>query len=84
VDQIKKEPKKAGIYDLKHEDFIASPKAVLKELYRFLNLAQLTGSRQLRGSSLGLDFLHLQSRERLEEFTGSRFFSEPRQLRVVG
>jgi Sulfotransferase family len=40
IDQIKKEPKKAEIYDLKHEDFIASPKAVLKELCRFLNLEE--------------------------------------------
>jgi hypothetical protein len=40
VDQIKKEPKKAEIYDLKHEEFIASPIAVLKELCRFLNLEE--------------------------------------------
>jgi hypothetical protein len=40
IDQIKKEPKKAEIYDLKHEDFIASPKTALKELCRFLNLEE--------------------------------------------
>ncbi|HEV8723373.1 MAG TPA: sulfotransferase [Candidatus Binatia bacterium] len=40
VEQIKKRPRNAEIYDLRHEDFIASPKTALKELCRFLNLEE--------------------------------------------